>query len=135
MAAEAAATPAQLTAYGGEALGAQVGRDGALTPGPHAFDWVEFRGVGRKAMDGEPGALGLDVGPRLEAAVGVQAVPEQNDTSPDVATQVLQETNDLGGSDRTGVGHEEDAGLLRRSRSIGESADHREVVPASESVG
>ena len=119
MAAEAAATPAQLTAYGGEALGAQVGHDGALAPGPHSFDRVEFRGVGRKAMDAEPGALGLDVGSRLEAAVRVQAIPEQDDRSPDVTTQVFQETNDLRGSDRTGMGHQEDTGVLRRSRSVG----------------
>ena len=63
--------------------------------------------------------LSLDMLPGHHAAVGVQAVPEQDDGSADVTSQVLQEVDDLGGADRTGVGHQEDAGMPRRARSVG----------------
>ncbi len=88
MATEATTTEAQLTPDGREAVGAEVGHGGALAPRPQAFDRVELRGVSREAMHREPRVLGLDMRPGHEAAVRVQAVPEQDDGSPEVTTQV-----------------------------------------------
>jgi len=95
MAAEAAAAETQRTANGGKTVGTEVGGY-ALEPRPEAFDRVEFGGVGREAMHREPRVLSLDMLPGHHAAVGVQAVPEQDDGSADVTSQVLQEVDDLG---------------------------------------
>jgi hypothetical protein len=125
MAAEASTTEAQLVTDGSETVGAEVGSRGALEPRPQAFDWVQLGGIGWKAMHREPGALGLEVGTGLEAAVRVQAVPEQDDGSSDVTTQMPEEAHDLGGADRLRMGHQEDVGTMGRSRSVSEGTDHR----------
>jgi len=119
MAAETTTTEAQLTSDGREAVGTEVGRRGALEPRPQAFDRVELRGIGREAMHCEPRALGLDVGPRYEAAVRVQTIPEKDDRPPDVTTQVPKEAHNLGRADCARMGHQEDAGVLGRSRPVG----------------
>ena len=135
MADEAAATEAQLATNGRQAVGAEVGRGGPLTPCPQAFNWIQLWGISRQAMHRKPRALGLDVGAGLEAAVRVEPVPEQDHASADMTTQVPEEAHHLGGADRTRMRHQEDAGRPGRSRAVGQGADYREVVPAAEPVG
>jgi len=119
LAAEAAATETQLTANGPETVGAEVGGRSALEPCPQAFDRVEFRGIRGQAMHGEPRGLGLDVRAGDEAAVRVQPVPEQENASPEMTTQVPEEAHDLGRADRPRIHHQEDAGVLGRARWVG----------------
>ena len=126
---------AQLMANGRETVGAEIRRRGALEPRPQAFDRVELGGIGREAMYGKPCALGLDVGTGLEAAVRVQTVPEQDDRSANVTTQMPKEVHDLGRADCTRMGHQEDARAPRRSHAVGQGADDREVAPAAKPVG
>ncbi len=135
MADEAAATEAQLATNGRKAVGAEVGRGGPLAPRPQAFDRIQLWGISRQAMHRKPRALGLDVGAGLEAAVRVEPVPKQDHAPPDMTTQVPEEAHHLGRADRTRMGHQEDAGVLGRSRPVGQSPNHREVVPAAEPMG
>lgn len=95
MASEPTASAPQLLTNRRETVGAEVCVGGSLEPSPQAFDGVQFGSVRREAMDREPRALGADVVQGFTAAMGEESVPEKNDRPPDVATQVLEETDDL----------------------------------------
>lgn len=97
---------AELAADRREAFRTEIGRDGALEPGPHAFDGVELGGVGGESVHREPGALGVEVGVRLDAAVGVEAIPEQDHGTAQMATQVFEEADHLRRADVLRVGGE-----------------------------
>lgn len=135
MAAEAATPETQLVTNRRKALGAEVGRGGPLAPRPQGFDRIQLGGVRRQAMHRQPRGLGLEVATGLEAAVCVEPVPKQDHPSPEMTPQVSEEAHHLAGADRARMRHQEDAGVLRRSRAVGQSADHREVVPAAEAMG
>lgn len=75
-----------------EVGGAVIGQVTALDVAPQGLDRIQLRGVGRQALDGEPGPLGGDV--RAHAATGVraQAIPQQDDPLPsEVALECPQE--------------------------------------------
>lgn len=86
-------------------------------------------------MYGQPRGLGLDVSAGLEASVRVESVPEQEHGSPDMTPQVPEEAHHLGGANRARMRHQKDTSVVGRSRAVGQSANHREVVPAAVAMG
>jgi hypothetical protein len=61
----------------GQDRAGQVGELDGLEAGPQALGRVQFLGVGRQALDHQPGPLGRQPGLHRAAAVGGQAVPQQ----------------------------------------------------------
>ena len=67
--------------------GIQVGRAvirefAGLHVAPQGFDGVQFGGIGRQALDREPGPLGSQVGAHPATGVGAEPVPQQDDPLP-----------------------------------------------------
>lgn len=69
---------------------------------PDVFGWIEFWGIGRKEMKLESAVLFVDEIANRVAAVNAQAVPNNQQIAGDVAQQVPQKLNRLGGADGAG---------------------------------
>ena len=134
-AAKSGTAAAQLSTDWCEAVGAEICMAGPLEPGPQALDRVEIGGVRRKTVDSEPSALGVDVVQGFPTPMGEEPVPDEKHRPSDVATQVLQEADDLGGADGPWMCHQEYARALRREVSaIGQRSNGREVFPVAQPV-
>lgn len=79
-------------------------------------------------------ALAVEVGGRLSTAVSVQAVPEQEDRAADVAPQVSQKPNHLGGAHDIRMQREVQAcrrGSTAARGPVGEGPDRRQALPGA----
>lgn len=106
-----------------DVLGAEVGQFVPLPVAPQILHGIEFRGVGRQALDVQPVGLGLEVGGDESAAVDGRAVPQQQDLAGQLPVQGLKELDHLRALDRTGVQPEVEV-------AQGQAGDRREALPA-----
>lgn len=129
---EAAPRPSKATLQRPVAVGAEVSGDGALEPRPRAFDGVELRCIGGQANQREPRLLVCER-ERLSAAMGIHAVPEDDEGSAVVPVETPQEPDDVLGTNGSGHQAEEEprATSVRRVRN---GADRRKMLPVAEAV-
>ena len=131
MSLELASARAELANDGLQAVGTEVGGNGALHPSPDPLDRIELRRVGGETLDREPAEVRLEKGVRLGAAMSFETVPEPQDRSAYVATKMPEEAHDFRRVDRTAVSPEKDPGALSPAGTIRNRSDHRELVPAA----
>jgi hypothetical protein len=90
----------------------QIGRTmirefAGLDVAPQGLDRVQFGGIGRQALDREPGALAGDVGAHASTGMGAQPVPQQDDPlAAEVAPESMQKRQERSGRVRAGSGLE-----------------------------
>ena len=77
-------------------IGDQVGTVAEFEVTPELFDRVEFGGVGREPLDGEPGEVLAEL-PHGVALVHGAVVPDDDDVAAEVLQQVAEEGGDAGG--------------------------------------
>lgn len=116
-----------------ESIRTHVAHDGSLEPRPAAFDGIQLGGIGRQPNDRQPVPFALDELTRGHAAMGVDAVPNHDERAAVVLMQVLQETDDVFGTNRTWNQGEEEPDSTRASR-VGHGADCRQILPVAQAV-
>jgi hypothetical protein len=81
----------------GSQIGCAVIRELAgLHVAPHGLDGVQFGGVGRQALDGQPGALSRHVLAHPSTGVRAEPVPQQDDPlAAEVALEGTQKRQEL----------------------------------------
>ena len=90
---------------------------------PEILDRVELRGIAGEALEQESGGgAGAEELADAAAAVGGQAVPDDQQLARDLAEQVLEEPDSAGAGDRAGLDLQVDFARL------GQRPDDREVV-------
>lgn len=85
-----------------EGFRAEVRQFMVLPVAPHVFDRIELRRVARERLQRDPAALRADVVVDDAAAVGGEAVPDDEQLAAQMALQVHEEFDDLRPFDRTG---------------------------------
>ena len=81
-----------------ESIRTEVADDGSLEPGPGALDRIELGGIGGQSHDSQPALLAFDEATRGQAAVRVDAVPDHDDRATVVLMEMLQEADDVFGT-------------------------------------
>ena len=109
-------------------VGRALAREGVLFhPSPEPLVGIQFRGIGRQAIDPQAGVVFRERRPSLFRAVGVQPVPEQEDGAWNPAQQVADEADNLGAGDR--APHQTEVGVrVRRNRRDGRQLRPVEAV-------
>src|SRR5713226_3149270 len=82
---------------------AEVGQLVMFPVAPDVFDRIEFRGVGRQALDREPARLVADELRDQPRPVLRQPVPDHQQLARQVAQQMAEEVDHLGGMDGAGI--------------------------------
>jgi len=77
-----------------EGLRAQVRKFVVFPVPPHVLHRIEFRGVARETLQGDPAALAADVVADDAAAMGGQAVPDDEQLAAQMALEVAEEFDD-----------------------------------------
>ena len=90
-----AQVPASALGEIGEVRGAVVGHGVMLEVAPDAFDGVHFRSVGRQTLEHDAATLRLHMGAHELRAVGLQAVPDDQQLLADRPLQGLEKFDDL----------------------------------------
>ena len=94
-AADAPEAAAKLVFHFREVVGPEVRELAALDVAPHELDRVEIRRVAGQALDGEPGALRVQVGLHGATLVRRQAIPHEEDAAAtELALEIGQEVDE-----------------------------------------
>src|SRR5713101_6246143 len=101
--AHAAQCAARLIAALAEIARAEVGQLVMFPVAPDIFDRIEFRGVGRQALDRQPAPLRADELRDQPRPVLRQPVPDHQQLARQVAQQMAEEVDHLGGMNGAGI--------------------------------
>src|SRR5450755_2564430 len=122
----AALTAAQLASRGGfqlcQRVRTEVGERMALEPGPEVFDGIELRRIAGQQRHLHGTARAVEIVAREAALVLSGAVPDDQQLSPELPAQGLQELHELRAFDRPVVEPEQEV----RAR---QASDGRDVLP------
>src|SRR5258706_8266494 len=102
--------------------GAEVGQGVTLQPRPEVLHRVAVRGIGWKERDVYCPVDGVQIFPNQSAAVGLQAIPDDQQLAPEMPAEGLEEFDYLRASNGAVV-------ESKQAVHPGQSGDDRNVVP------
>src|SRR5277367_2791854 len=105
-----------------QVAGAVVGHGVMFEISPDAFDGVHVRRVSGQVVDHDLTALGFHMCSHEFRAMGLQAIPDDQQLLPDRGLQGFEELDDLRTLDRAGEHSEVEA-------PVAQAGDHRELLP------
>ena len=129
-AAESCRTTAGSSDDGPQGVFADVGQGCALEPRPHPFDGIEVGCVGGQPLHADPAVVELDPLLDVLGTVGLNRVPEQNDTTANVAAEVAKETQHSPSTHGSRLEEQQRTGLAAIT-SIGQRSDRGHPLPAA----
>jgi len=128
MGSDSAAAFQDLAAKYAEVIGREVGKFAGGQVCPEVFDRIEFRGISREPMRGQPSLMSCkEIGCRL-TAMGGKPIPNKQDSAANVASDVEKETFDGFRIDVAGNDGKEEAAVAAVMPG-GDGADAGETLP------
>lgn len=119
---------ANLAAHSLKVFLRRIGQHRLVQVGPEQFDGIQFGSIGREPLHTQPATVLFQPTLREAAAVGGEAIPEQEDSAPAMMPKRLQEAHDVGTADASRMKGQEPAETP--GGGCGEhQADPREALP------
>ncbi len=115
------------------AFRAEIAHNGSFVPRPGPFDRIEFGGVGWQPDEREPMRLLFDELAGSDASVRGDAIPDYDDGSGQVLVKLLEELDDVFGTNGPWNQAEEEAGSAT-VRGVGRSSNRRQMLPVAEAM-
>ena len=106
----------------------RVGQHRGVEVGPEGFDGIEFGGIGREPLNPQPATVLVQGVLREAAAVGREAIPQQQDSTSPMAAEGFEEIHEVGTADASRLKGQEPAETPCVGRAEHE-ADARQSVP------
>ena len=100
-----------------EVLGGRVGQGGGVEVRPELFDRIQLGGIGGKPLHPEPSLVAFEGLLDVAAAMGGQAVPQQDDRASPMPSQGLEKTRHLGAAHAASMQGQQPAGASTVSAS------------------
>jgi hypothetical protein len=111
-----------------ESVVGRVGQHRGIQIRPERFDGIEFGGIGGEPLDTQPATVLLQGVLGETAAVGREAIPEEDDSPPPMTPERVEETDEVGTADASRMKGQEPAEAPGGGRGEHE-ADSGQALP------
>ena len=119
---------ADAAAQATEMVRGRVGERRGVQVGPERFDGIELGGIGGEPFDIQPATVPLECRAGEAAAVGGEAIPEEENRTPAMTPQGVEKAHQVGTVDTAAVEGQEPSETLG-ARGGEHGADSREALP------